>query len=66
MTGSNVELVVVLEKDWPLRGVDCWGEILGLDEEISVVLGLWIVGVGVVLEGFVVVYLCLALLLLLL
>lgn len=44
MASPDVEAVVVLQEDWPLGGVDCWGEFLGFDREI--------VGIFVRLLGF--------------
>ncbi|EOA24056.1 hypothetical protein CARUB_v10017275mg [Capsella rubella] len=40
VTGTDVELVVVLEEDGPLRSVDCWSETLWLDHVVSGVGGI--------------------------
>ena len=38
MSGSYIEAIVVLEKDWPLRSINGGSEALGLDHEIGVLL----------------------------
>jgi len=40
VTGTDVEAVVVLEEDGPLRSVDGWSETLWLDHVVSGVGGI--------------------------
>ena len=34
MSSSNKKSVIVLEEQWPVAGVDCWGGSLGLDNVV--------------------------------